>query len=337
MSTAMGAYCKTRYYAYNLVFMITILSMKFNYYEFTTTTSVNKGFYTNSGNTSSSVLRFRDFEPRSFNKLDTEVGLPRQLPHTAGTNRKSRGFQFHADDKDVSIEMEFIIPFVRIPIERSMHLTKTAFRNLFNLNTHSILTTGAVVAIGGILAILAKLIFSPFGGIGIVGGYKKSSRSSAEYPPWHQLHHDNSSTLYPNNFVSYVESKLYENDIDLGNCIQKTICDYRQRNVAGGHTGTAGSIYKIIDGIMGLKSVHSVLNGTAVKDALDAAKSGRDCSLTYRNCNWNPPVAKKALGMLAKISTPQIQPGRLVWNHSYRSLCNFYYQECRVSNRIYQK
>ncbi|XP_075161383.1 uncharacterized protein LOC142234179 [Haematobia irritans] len=299
----MGHCYKTRYYAYNLMFMITILFMKFNYYDFTTTTatSVNKGFYTSSGD-SSKVLRFRDFEPRSsFVKTDTDMvvmAMPKQIRNTLN-NRKSRGFQFHADDKDVNIELEFIVPFVRIPIERSMDITKTAFRSLFDLNLRSILTTGAVVAVGGILAIFLKFFFSPFGGI---GGFRKASRSSQEYSMWHQ--YDNSSNNHENslNWISLVETKLRENKIDLGNCIQKSICEYMQKTDEGVTIGDSGDGFqKIIAGIISFPSVHSVLNGTAVKDAIDMAETGNECSVTFNNCNWNPKLPKKMFGILTKI------------------------------------
>lgn len=47
-----------------------------------------------------------------------------------------------------------------------------------------------------------------------------------------------------------VESKLIENNIDLSTCIQKTICDYVQKGSAEIISGRAGSIQKIMDGIL---------------------------------------------------------------------------------------
>lgn len=193
LSTVMRPPYKTSYYTYNILFTVIILFGKFNYYDFST--SVNKGYYTNTSSTTN-LLRFRDFAPRNYVKMERE-SLAMATNATLANDRKSRGFQFHADEKDVSIELEFIVPFVRIPIERSMAVTKTAFRNLFNLNVHSILTTGALIAVGGIFAIVLKFFFTPFaGGYGAGLGYRKASRISEEHPSYswrNQYQYDNSS------------------------------------------------------------------------------------------------------------------------------------------------
>lgn len=120
---------------------------------------VNQKFFANT--TAVNFFRFRDFEPRSALKTESL--------------RKPRGFQFRTDNQDFNVDLEFIVPFIRIPIERSMTATQTAFRNLLNLNSQSILTTGAIVAIGGIFAIVLKIIFTQYA---FNSNYRKSFRTS---------------------------------------------------------------------------------------------------------------------------------------------------------------
>lgn len=50
-----------------------------------------------------------------------------------------------------------------------------------------------------------------------------------------------------------------------------------------------------------LNTVHSVLSGTAVKNAIDAARHGDDCNLRYSNCNFNPSAAHKVIVILNKV------------------------------------
>lgn len=158
------------YFIFKNLLIVTIsLLLKFNYCEFNS--NVNQRFYANV--TGMNFFRFRDIEPRFAMKTDTDV-RPVLFDSLVKNIRKPRGFQFHADDRDFSIEMEFVVPFVRIPIERSMSVTQTAFRNLLNLNFQSLLTTGAIVAIGGIFSIILKVIFTQFA---YLSNYRKTSRN----------------------------------------------------------------------------------------------------------------------------------------------------------------
>ena len=160
------------------VFIVVLLFINFHYYDFDT--QINKRFYANAS-AATNVFRFHDFEPRKTIKTVTEM-QPKEFERLVRDIRKPRGFQFHADDRDFNVELEFIIPFVRIPIERSKSVAQTAFRSLFNLNLHSLFTTGAIVAIGGIFAIILKTIFTPFV---YVSDYKKVSRNEETFASVH--------------------------------------------------------------------------------------------------------------------------------------------------------
>ncbi|XP_061390911.1 uncharacterized protein LOC133326243, partial [Musca vetustissima] len=258
--------------------MVTILFMNFNYYEFTTNINQRRFYTTTTATNSTKLLRFHDFEPRNYVKIDTDMMFSPDVEKNqisrklSSKERKSRGFQFHADEKDVSIELEFIIPFLRVPIERSMSVAKTALRSLFNLNVSSLLTTGAIVAVGGIFAILLKFLFTPF----LPPGYpvfRKTSRNSGEYPQTVWNTYNNTDEGDRQNILSFVETKLHERNINLGTCMQKSICDYIQKS----SYDPSGSIGKVIDGMLSLDSIRNILSGTAVNSAVDAARNGEDC------------------------------------------------------------
>ncbi|XP_046806160.1 uncharacterized protein LOC111677323 [Lucilia cuprina] len=285
-----------RYFKFKNSLLVTLFFiLKFKNYE--CKTNLNQRFYTNTSTMTS--FRFRDFEPRYAIKTDTELN-PVLFDRLVRNIRKPRGFQFHADDRDFNVELEFIVPFVRIPIERGMTLTKTAFRSLFNLNLQSLLTTGGIVAVGGIFALILKSVFSQFV---YISDYRKTSRNEDAYQSdsiqFSDLNSGNfsESVLNMNKIASTMESKLQENNINISHCIQRSLCNYAQQNFCNSNSMSEG-LPRILDGVFSLDLVHNYLSGTAIKDALDSAKEGVDCVEIYANCNWSFPV--KSMLKLAK-------------------------------------
>ncbi|XP_058985349.1 uncharacterized protein LOC109612168 [Musca domestica] len=277
-----------RYYALQMLLMASVLFVNFNNYEFTSSVT-RRAFYTTNTN-SSNLLRFRDFEPRNYATMTSAASRTSNLiPNSISSDRKSRGLQFHADDKDVSIELEFIVPFVRVPIERSMTVAKSALRSLFNLNVSSILTTGAVIAVGGIFAIILKFLFTPF--VPAYAAFRQTSRTSGEYNStlWQENDNTDSNTQ---NIFSFIESKMHENNISV--CFQKSICEFVQKS-------SSGNIEKVMDGVLSLDSIRNIISGTAVEQAVDAARSGEDCNGQFSNCNWNTKSLKRIFSMFTTL------------------------------------
>ncbi|XP_037823834.1 uncharacterized protein LOC119612172 [Lucilia sericata] len=277
-----------RYFKFkNILFLILFFILKFKNYE--CNTNLNQRFYTNAS--AMTTFRFRDFEPRYAMKTDAYL-KPVLFDRLVRNIRKPRGFQFHADDRDFNVELEFIVPFIRIPIERGMTLTQTAFRSLFNLNLQSLLTTGGIVAVGGIFALILKSVFSQFV---YISDYRKTSRNEDANQPdsiqFSKFYSGNSSenVLNINKFASIMESKLQENNINISHCIQRSLCNYAQQNFCNNNS-VSGGLPRILDGVFSLDLVRNYLSGTAIKDALDSAKEGVDCVEVYANCNWSFPV-----------------------------------------------
>lgn len=115
-------------------------------------------------NASVRQLRFRDFEPREES--------------VAGVRRQARGFHFNASGEDVSVEMEFIVPFVQVPVRRSMQLARDAVQGLLNLRTGALLNTALIVAAGALIAGIVRLVLAPlvFTSISNANGYGYSAK-----------------------------------------------------------------------------------------------------------------------------------------------------------------
>lgn len=159
----------------------TLLVLQPNYYEFSE--SVGTNYY---GNTNAvNLLRFRDFEPRSTNEPISGRSAPttvfavesKDTAVSRSSARKARGFHFHAENDDIKIGVEFVVPFIRIPVEESMKISKSTFRNLMHLNEGSLLMSGVFVAAGVAAATLFKVLTAtPV--IYNYGGLKKTTRAS---------------------------------------------------------------------------------------------------------------------------------------------------------------
>lgn len=130
-------------------------------------------------NASMKQLRFHDFEPRQQQMARmAEVGsgeqeMPTQSESKTAEERQARGFHFNALGDDVNVEMEFIIPFIRVPVRRSMKLARDALQNLLNLHTGALLNTAVIVAAGAIIAAIVRLVLAPmvFTSMLNAGGY----------------------------------------------------------------------------------------------------------------------------------------------------------------------
>ncbi|KAM7360765.1 uncharacterized protein ACRADG_007599 [Cochliomyia hominivorax] len=276
---------------HNLLFITILIIFKVKIYDFNTNYHTQR-FYTNVSAMRS--FRFRDFEPRYTIKNDADM-KPIIYDRLIRNIRKPRGFQFHVDEEDFDVELEFIIPFIQIPLERSMTVTQTAFRSLFNLNLQSLITTGAVIAIGGIIALILKIFFTQFV---YISNFKKISRNEDAQQMdsilLKQLYDGNNTENITdiNKFAFIIESKFKENDIDLRHCIQRSLCTYAKHNFGKADSNTKG-LSRIMEGVLSLDFMRNYLRGTAVKDALDMAKNGDNCAEIYDNCNW--PTSMKNL------------------------------------------
>lgn len=119
-------------------------------------------------NASMKLLRFHDFEPRQqqiARMVEEESGEqeePEELQEIQTEDgRQARGFHFNALGDDVNVELEFIIPFIRVPVRRSMKLARDALQNLLNLHTGALLNTAVIVAAGAIIAAIVRLVLAP--------------------------------------------------------------------------------------------------------------------------------------------------------------------------------
>ncbi|XP_017076203.2 uncharacterized protein LOC108111319 [Drosophila eugracilis] len=214
------------------------------------------------GNASARMLRFRDFEPRQQSgRMDMEISV--EEADNNKLEREGRGFHFHASGEDVSVELEFIVPFLKVPVKRSMNLARDAVQNILNLRTGAIINTAVVVAAGAVIAAVVRLLLAPLVITSIGNGYGYKSGSDRGM----------------RRLTDVVESQLEEHNIDMSVCVQRMICQYLQQNLSSGYA-------RVLNVLTSSSWLHSFVDGTAVFHAIQSARSSRSCTLTYRSCRW---------------------------------------------------
>ncbi|XP_070063732.1 uncharacterized protein [Drosophila virilis] len=224
-------------------------------------------------NASVRQLRFHDFEPR-LKEDDEERG-----------EREARGFHFSASGEDVSVEMEFIVPFVKVPAKRSMQLARDAVQGLLNLRTGALLNTAVIVAAGAIIAGIVRLVLAPlvFTSINNAQGYGYSGKQYEEQPTG-----SNTISRGMRSLTQVLESQLDEHSIDVSSCAQRAICHYLQHNAARSQrlNLSPSSAATLINVLANSRWLDTYLNGTAVFSAIDVARSSRNCGQIYSSCSW---------------------------------------------------
>lgn len=91
-----------------------------------------------------------------------------------------------------------------------------------------------------------------------------------------------------------LEETFLEKNIDLSECMQKSICIMVYEAHVHLKSGTANGVDKIIDGLVNLQWFQNLLQHTAMRAAIDAGKFTFDgnCGTNYPRCSWSAPHMK---------------------------------------------
>ncbi|KAL7731188.1 hypothetical protein ACLKA6_014379 [Drosophila palustris] len=238
----------------------------------------NDNYYKNNNhNASTKMLRFHDFEPRR-----QVARLAKDVAAEQGAGREARGFHFDATDGDVNVEMEFIVPFVKVPVKRSIKFARDAAMSVLNLQKGALLNTAVIVVAGAIIAGIVRLVLAPIVFTSMASNY--AGYNAKEYDETVK------SGRGMRSLSQVLESQLDEHNIDVSVCAQRAICHYLQHNAAQlqRHDArlTLPNTARLIDTLTNSRWTDSLLNGTAVFNAIDVARSSGNCNHIYRSCSW---------------------------------------------------
>ncbi|XP_050315863.1 uncharacterized protein LOC126750332 [Anthonomus grandis grandis] len=193
----------------------------------------------------------------------------------ASSNSKFYRLISFGNDGNIKIDLDFNVPFITLPIKKSMETAKNA---LINLNVGAVVLAGvfifgAAVTLPIILAFFNKkgLIPSdgPFGGF----YHKINQQRSEDSPVW--------------KYLMTIDKSLMDNNVDITSCSQRMLCwavESSSKNVANGKGSSAD---KIFDGLVTNRWVQENMLSSVYLEAVNSGLSGINCSQVYKMCQMN--------------------------------------------------
>ncbi|KAL5284405.1 hypothetical protein ACFFRR_006601 [Megaselia abdita] len=206
------------------------------------------------------------------------------------SGRTPRFISFTTEDEDIHIDLEFVVPFLKVPVKRSIEQTGTALKSLVNINTASVIISGLFIAVGaGIGAAVNGYSFPTAMGKVFSGFMRKNKKSGAVFDPLKFISRqpDGKTIETPmDSFMESIDSSFRDQGIDITSCVQKALCSYVKTSINESSQGKQGSsTSKIIDGLVNSNYLMSFIEGTAIRDAIEAGGSGTgNCIKKYPYC-----------------------------------------------------
>ncbi|KAL7731187.1 hypothetical protein ACLKA6_014378 [Drosophila palustris] len=208
---------------------------------------------------------------------------------------------FDTLDKDIAIGLDYILPFVKVPVKRKRNEPP---KPLVIVNSAAIMSCGLVAA-GGLIA--GHLIRS-MGLETIVPDAK--SEESAKHTARSLLDDEQSFLQIFENFklvyrnasgervetalpslMSTIESSFLDKDIDLPTCLLKSICTFTHKSMRNVRSGQGSDLELLLDGASSWSWLLSWLEQSALREAIEAGRVSAPhyCNAKYPRCKWTSP------------------------------------------------
>ncbi|KAL4702756.1 hypothetical protein ACJJTC_002296 [Scirpophaga incertulas] len=175
-------------------------------------------------------------------------------------SRKARLFSFNTVNEDIRIDLDFSIPFISIPVKKTMDAAIGASGlglPTININPASLALGGAVVL--GTTVLVPLLL-----------------KSYAMNNPHHKYLRILEATEFETEDLVSVASKLVTESRTVRGCALRLAC-------WTGQIPAEVDAMKLWNTLLNNRLLSSMINTTAVEDAMISGRHGRDCA-TYRPC-----------------------------------------------------
>ncbi|XP_055618402.1 uncharacterized protein LOC129763399 [Toxorhynchites rutilus septentrionalis] len=204
-------------------------------------------------------------------------------------NREPKFISFQTKDDHIEIEIDFNIPFLSIPVKKSVDGVSSFIKGpLVNVNLGAVALAGIMAIGGAFIGSFARTFsgqnpatsFGPFN----FGRTENTERPGAERKNviW---------TLWDG-----VEQSLSKFDIDTTACTQRTICWYVKEAKSNVDEKKASGMDVVINGLSSANWALSFVNGTAIEDAINAGRRNYNCEQSFPSCRIGPQIVQQFLG-----------------------------------------
>lgn len=89
--------------------------------------------------------------------------------------------------------------------------------------------------------------------------------------------------------LTRVDDVLARHGIDTTSCMQRAVCTYTQQAAVtvGEEDERSSSFDKLVNTVTTNQMFRTAMQGTAVQEAVEAGRSGGDCSKSYPHCGFS--------------------------------------------------
>ncbi|KAL0819472.1 hypothetical protein ABMA28_007576 [Loxostege sticticalis] len=191
--------------------------------------------------------------------------------------REARLFSFNTVEDDVRIDLQFGVPFISIPVKKTVDTFGTS------LGLPTININPASLAVGGVI-VMATTVLIPF----LVKSYIYE-HPQRRYAKLLQV------ADFENSEVLEFASRMLSETRSVRGCALRMAC-------WTGQMPASEDIMRMWDQVLSNKLLSSMVNATAVEDAMLSGRTGRDCS-SYNPCplrEHHLPVLVNNIAFLAK-------------------------------------
>ncbi|XP_058839878.1 uncharacterized protein LOC131695410 [Topomyia yanbarensis] len=207
--------------------------------------------------------------------------------------REPRFISFQTRDNNIEVEVQFAIPFLSVPVKKSVDGMMSTFQKgtaLLNVNV-------AAVALAGILALgsafiggLAKLLKGY--SLGETHGPLGQKREDTSGLPKTEKAYDQISWW---TVLEAVDKSLQKFDIDSTACTQRTVCWYVKEAMNNVEEQRANNLEILVNGLSSADWAMKFTTGTAIEDAIRAGRRNLNCEQAFPGCRLGPDVVQRII------------------------------------------
>uniref|UniRef100_A0A182NA90 DUF4781 domain-containing protein n=1 Tax=Anopheles dirus TaxID=7168 RepID=A0A182NA90_9DIPT len=216
---------------------------------------------------------------------------------SSGWRREPRFISFETKDNNIEVEIDFAIPFLSIPIKRSVNGVMSSVLKgtpLLNVNLGAVAVAGALTVGGALVGAVART-FTNSTGTGISmpwssllplrGTERAESKPGRDQDQGADQRSEDAADSMLWTLLGSLDRTMERYDIDTVACAQRTVCWYVKEAAAAVAEGKASSVDTIVEGLSRADWIGRFTTGTAVEQAIQAGRQRQtSCEKTFPDC-----------------------------------------------------
>ncbi|KAH8310440.1 hypothetical protein KR044_001367 [Drosophila immigrans] len=214
-----------------------------------------------------------------------------------------RLISFDTVDKDIAIGLDYLLPFVKVPVKRKRN---EAPKPLVIVNSAAIFSCG-LVAVGGLIAghLIRSMGLETITPDAKDDAAKHTARGLLDEQQNFLQIFDNFKLVYRNvsgervetglpSLMDTIERSFLDKDIDLTVCLLKSLCTLTHKAARNVRSGQASDLELMLDGATSWHWLLSWFEQSALREAVEAGRMSAPhyCNVKYPRCKWSSPDEK---------------------------------------------